>query len=802
MSPPKEVRVPAYTVKTVQVGQSRVQLRTEHSAPQNPPPAISYSDIGKGAQITRLLGNGRDWRFAEATPWRVKLYDKTGKLLSGSIDAAYFPTQVITPVGSGFQTVWTKGGETTTVTAQVAFDSATGETRFGLLGSLDPVAFPNVASWSFVRRFVVEPYVTDRKADMMSSLCAWGSGIVYRNATALLNPEPTIDIPGFNGTPIFPQIEGGGSGSAQLMSVWDPTTRSCLAVRTMSNADRLIRYTLNGDGNHIVLEIEEFPEDHLNATSFASSFDVEMVGMEGDWWDASQWYLGRAAADARPWMARGTIDTMTGLPNEISQVWLDADVVIVMAPGNAFAPSLSTNDPAIWQRCRDEIIGIRNSHGTDLKYLVLWYTINGQGNDSWIDYFPVHSNALTAVAAIAALPGVTCSAYIISTFMDPTSAFAAAHPAYVTNLILTESQARLTTGIFQTSHDVVDIGAAAMRLLLFNHWKTMTAQVPGIRGAYWDDDEGTGLYENHDIALAASQRGPGAARYIPGNDAFHASMNAEFKTAQGIAQWVTMGEFFTEQKIPSFDSGGAFVLTLPDLSIYVPIMQALYGDRMGVFSFTQELVAFNQFSIDDWDLILWGVERQWHWGSKIGYGWNGFTNLLKLVATAADNHPDFASIYPIYQEPAFQFTRKLARSLRDKNVRDYHHGKLLRALPGSSDDRLLQNGLVSEVAFEPVFDGGVPGVIVKNQRIQSSVRYSPKAGQGVAILLTNHHKTDESFRIQMTPERYHQMVGKKYLWRQTGSGRAFVRHVPSFLDLEWPVLPGEVEVLELLSLAP
>lgn len=738
-------------------------------------PLFTLANLGSGIQVTRIRANGRDWYFANHNQFVVKIFDALVPTVTTDIPASVFTSVITAQTATTFTVTYDLPGTTTQVVLQGVLSLATGGILITASGAIDPVIYPTVGAWGVEIHVPVVPYEIATKSQMCAQIPAMG-GISYRDATAVLAGPPTADYPGFHGSGhgIYPQTQSGTLASHQLACCWHLPSRSCLAIRAKNTDGSGSRFQYTGDGNNCIFIFTYFPPNHLQAQTFNFSTGIELRPMAGDQYDANAYYLGRIEAEAAPFVARGKRKDMSGAVGHISPLSLDADLMIVMAPGNAFPPTLIPN-AAAWTRCATDITRIRADFGTDLKYICQWYSWQANGYDKYHDLYPPQAGFLTAAAAVANLSGVSQIVYIIPGAVDPDSLWAIANSTSTKIVLDPGNVARIITGFGQSAHNYSEFGNSSMRTHLRDLFALLTTNIPNLKGVYVDIISGFGCAGDYRLALADADKGVGAPFFNAGKKTWMDLLRTEFKTTQGITNWIQFGEWYDEHMLPMLDSLGGSVDFYPlSLDIVLDAFSTVYSQYVGNYDYGTAFLPLDAIDLLDYDIKMWRFERKFHQGALLGLSWQGFDFQLYIEAEAADGHADYATRFVTYQRPMLDFMKVLVRSLTTLGVRKYHRGRRLRPMPGAVEDRLMRNGY--EIAAGPVFPGGIDGVLINGADVQASAWKSDEAGMGVGIILTNHHGDSRAFIITMGAEDYPDIGGGvRYLYENVAGVRTLVK---------------------------
>lgn len=769
-------------------------------------------DLGAGYQLSFLRVGHVEWEFAARTQFRIKTY--LSGALSTELTAAYFTTQTLDDQGDRFTITYTKSGETTTVVVSGVFSETLGE----LIMEIDSVVlsaavFGARSVWSYSLEYAVQP--AGAEANMCAMLPAFG-GVAYRDATTARATEQVGDYPGYL-QDTEPLTSNGGQCGFQMSCCWDHAERDCLAFRRIDADGRGARFRYDGDGSNVLMKFEFFPTNNLATQSVTGTAadGITLHPLRGDWYEACTWYRGCLQRENSAHLSRGKIADMSGDVGHISSDLLDVDLIIGIAPGNAFPPTLITNDAAIWSRVVTEVDRVVQYMGENLKYIAHWGTWVNNGANNWQDNYPALSKFITAYNAVAALSyDIFDVMYTFPAIVDPDSTWYTANSASAFTALKSDqtTEIEFASGTMISPQSAIQHGHAAARTALRTHLGLMTGQVTDLDGAYYDTLTGFGPFSDYRDSLTAAQKGPGSSFGESGQKTFLDAVRTEFKVTQDIAQFMMLSEFDDEQKIPYTDSQGVFCLdhlnfNITGLNIYVPAFRTIFSEYVLGFHYGDTFSSLGTLSeATRWDITGWVLERSFHFGQRLGVQWNGFDTIIYLVSQASDTGLGslHTAIYALYQEPLLALIKQLSASQSTMNVREYHRGRRLHPLPGSVDDLIVRNGYV--VSAGAVVPGGAAGTIVDQADVQSSVWESDETG-GIGIILTNHHRDSREFFISMPTHLYPEITGGRFLVENVNGTRTLVKsncHDPALNVVVPPPTStgGGIRVFELLTSWP
>jgi hypothetical protein len=792
-----------YPMVTVVPGGDDAPTVTSQFAPRTAAPVFTVEDLGKNHQLTYYEANGCSWEFAAQSMFVVHLYDSTLPTQVSTIPAEDFVASAVSNLtATTFRITYTFAPLTTTVVIDGSVNTTTGALTLTHTCAMDTVLTPTYFIWAFEIRLKLKPYEgAGSKSDMTVMFPAYG-GLMYRDATTVLADVPTADYPGMHDGGIFPEVVMAPFAGHQQVTCWHKSLRKSMSMRLKGTDGRGERFTYNGDGSSCQFGFYTFPADHLQATTDNSSPGLELCPMNGDWYDSAKYYRERIVAEAADFVSRGKIKD-GALP--VSR--RDADMMLIANVGEAGTGQLS--ETAAYARAVEEFSRIVDFFGSDLKYIVQWYAWRQEGNDLFPDFTP-KMNLADAITNVDGLGNVTQAIYVFPSVADRDSTFAGAGSFGDWVLLGPTQDEQITTGTVDSQHVLMEFGAAAFRTTWLNVYAALTAEVAAeLMGLYIDTVSGNQAGGDYRLALAGSNRGPGANYYNAGKRSLISAIRTEYRTTQGLANWLLLGEWQDEYMMPYIDSQGASS-SLEPLS-YVPLMPAyatVYSEYVGRYGYDESFYGYyadgaagtyTTASLSRWDINAWRVAYQFHAGALLGVWWHGWGNVLYLISEAGDGLSSHSSVYSTYHLPMLNFMKACVRSLTTLSVRKYHRGQRLRPLVGSQDDILADEGY--QFSSGEVVSGGVTGTVVEPE-VMSSVWLSTETGMGIGIVLTNYHTDDRTFTVSMTPERWPDMVGRQFLCENDNGTRTLVKQVSGSFSEEITVPAGSVVLYELLATEP
>jgi hypothetical protein len=204
-------------------------------------------------------------------------------------------------------------------------------------------------------------------------------------------------LPTCYGGPTWAEATYPGDWSIQLGGIYDVTTRAILYLSCEDDAGYLKRFAFASDGTHVKYRVSHVPQ-RVSGAAYTMTYDTVIGAFQGRnqkcWYDMAARYRTWATNSARPWVARGLLETTTDVPNWFKNL----NMHLAMAPqykppfGASAAHSTIAFLTSIWDTYFN-------------PNTVTWYRWTTEGDDSLNKSTPEQipdPNFITSLATVQA----------------------------------------------------------------------------------------------------------------------------------------------------------------------------------------------------------------------------------------------------------------------------------------------------------------------------------------------------------------------------------------------------------------
>ena len=757
---------------------------------------------GNSQQITRLRAGNRDWRFAQASMWRLCVWAGSGDPRAVPITAKDFAPPVVVQSGTGFTLTWSDAVLGTIVGTGV-FNASTGQTDLTFSVTLGVAVSGVYKTWAFDFPYHrVYPYRAAAKDSMQILTTDFGGRIWHDCTTPLIKATYPYGSPSRSPADVaYPSagITASSPASMQFMALYDREVGAGLILRTNDQVGRLKEFSWEGRGDSVDIWVRHFPPNNLAATTMTSAYTTSLVPITGGADEICTWYREqlRASNDFR--LARGRIRDASAatMPTTIRN---GSNVQWFHIP----APAASNRASAI-AAILQQVTRAAAEFGAGTWCFLYNHVSDGIPNDL-PDVSPVSADVQSLVSSLVAA-GVRVVLYHVLGAWDPTSAWWAANPSAGNYVCLNPDQSPVDSGFAGVTlrsanpiHANAILGIQTQFALIAASFST-----PANVGGYYLDEGGGKVVADHRASLLDAQKGSGAGTWIPAVRPLLDSLKTYARTINPEALFATEMPF--EDLLDKYDVFAPAVVNLLEFASSWPAFRKALGDYSLFMDFqgnsTLDSRTATVLLAASVELFRWRIARIVAAGALPSYAGPLIADaavqpyVIPFFVQPGEPHYD---LWLAYQKPINDFTKAciLPLDYAIGGLRKYFRGRMLPSFDDS------WSAYVERKSFLEAYAEYVAGLSLPGPRCEATVWLTDEElGNPIGIPIWNFRATPEVCHIRMDPLRYASYLGgKRYLVRNSGGVRTLVKECPWGVDYEALIPPASVVHYELVVAPP
>lgn len=803
-----------FRLQKVTVGSSAVvdggHVMLSSIAPAN---AIEQADLGYGNQLTRIKLNACDISFAKEYPFRLFLY-ASGTITEKAM-SDFDTVSVDNETTTSFRLNYTDSSTSTVVrlTATIVTSSDVPHLTWEWDVTLAGTDASTYSIWALeVGRCRIKPFgpkdsintfqpVMNGLIDTQSiSTDGFGLGYQYPGN---IKPDP-------NPYSLATGVRKISVGTASLGLLLHYSTRSgvALGLRTNDITGRPKIFGYDGtSGKDMETFVLVYPEDHLAATTFASTgyFKVQMIPFRGNTQDFAENHRLLSVEEGAPWVnvpeiSQRAILSDWGGSSNISQHTANAAYVIQMDPHSTSGKT----DGEVQDRLDAELARIESYFGTQCEmFFYRW----GQLPD--LTLFPLGAEIFDQVPSAHTASVLSAKSYPIYLYniihvWDPDSIWYttpdSSDPVYGYNTAYADPSTLLMKDKDGATRQELDEGGDPRYYVNLGHADAQSHVVDVVdriraaytfEGVYFDAFSGSAgdNIGDYNGSLSAAQTGPGSNYYATGRRSLIAAMRTALRARDN--NFVVYSEFPDEMMVGLLDLVSMPSDPIPNGTIahHTPFFTQLFSKNQSFTSYDSFVESFGEaFETIQHEVKCYQSAMLFHHGQKLMFTWFSRFNNYVIMQEGDDNYDTDWVNCGMKELREFQLALINHRIANPGIAR----GRRLRAPYGSLEHKIIEKGLSGTIDLTTLVLTINDDAAYASLWVVDDISW----GKRVKLVVTNHDATAKTSRIRISREEYPEIgSGQVYVYEGYDIVKTF--RDATYLDIEME--PYSIRTFDILD---